>query len=218
MTPEEFPSIVVGYYESANDPPRFRATRCTAEVIAICEQLRIIADKLSIAPEARDIRDATHLCQLYYEDFIFRVYALFERGWDILEMLLDKPRGTLRKDKKAGLEQMRHLYPELYEAAMKLHGIVDLGVRMRNAATHETFLVLLLAFDSDYSDLYEIDSVFTWADPCSEKGMRIEEMVRKALRCFACWQRAQINEFILAAHAFASFCTVAVNSKRWDGG
>ena len=102
MKPEKFPSIAVTYYEPENDPPRLQARRCRGEIIAICEQLLIIADQLSVAPEAQDIEDAINFCQLYYEDFIFRVYALFERGWDILEILLDKPRCALRKGKKQG--------------------------------------------------------------------------------------------------------------------
>jgi hypothetical protein len=191
--------------------------RCAGEILAICEQLGVIADQLSLATEAQDVGDAARLCQLNHEDFIFRVYALFERGWDCLEMLLDKSRCALREDKKAGLEQVRCTYPELYEAAMKLHSIVDLDVRMRNVATHETFLFLGLVLDSNYADVYEIDTVFTWADPRSEEGVRIEEMVRDALRRFAHRKQEQIGEFISAAHAFASCCTDAVNSKKWNG-
>ena len=111
-----------------------------------------------------------------------------------------------KKGKKTGLKQVRCNYPELYEAAMKLYCIVCLDVKMRNVATHETFLSFGLAFDSDYSYIYEIDSVLTWKDPRSEEGMRIEEMVRDALRRFAHCKQEQIGEFISAAHAFVSCC------------
>ena len=110
---------------------------------------------------------------------------------------------------------MKNAYPELYDAAMNLYDIVDLDVRMRNVATHETFLFLGFAFGSDFKDIYEIDSVLTWEDPSSEEGARIKKMIRDGLRRFVDREQEKIGQFISAAFSFASLCSDIINSKQW---
>ena len=117
MTPKDSPSIVVGYYDPEHHPLKqsgwtseqkqrakykWIAQRCSGEIISLRNQLGTIMDQLSLALRRTDVDDVVHLCQFHHENYLFRIYSLRERAWDVLAALVEVPR------KNTGNESFRN--------------------------------------------------------------------------------------------------------------
>ena len=82
----------------------------------------------------------------------------------------------------------------MYKTFSKLKDLIESDVKNRNVATHETFLFFGLTFEGDFRNTYEIDTVLTWCDPETEDGVKIQNMVRKALREFVAEDKKHIQK------------------------
>ena len=220
MKPKGTPSVVVCYYDPKYElekQPKRVANRCIAEIVSLCKQFDTISNQLFLALRRKDIDEAVYMYEFHYENFIFRLYALQERVWDVLEALagIQRKKETKWGFRKRVLSEIKQVYPEVYGVVSNLRRLIESDIKYRHVVTHETFLFLGLVFGVNFGDIYEISQVLTWEDPQSEGGRRIQKIVRKALREFAAENKKHIQEIITEAFNFTRRCSDAVNRKLW---
>jgi len=205
------PSVVVCYYDINTEQerqPKQITQRCTAEIIALCKQLDLVIDRLTLVLEQDDIDEAVDLCHFHYEDFLFRAYSLRERAWDVLAALAKVPRKQTNNEsfRNSVLPEIESAFPKVYKAFSELVRMIDVNVSIRNVATHETFLFLGLTSGDDFQNIYEIKEVLTQYDPAIENGRKVQTMVRNALQDFITEQSRHIQEINGKAFDFVKYC------------
>lgn len=215
------PSIIVGYYETKVSPenePRRIAQRCSAEIISLGNQLNTVSQQLTAGLRRRDINDVVDSTAFNYENFLFRVYSLRERVWDVLAALatVDRSRTGDKKFRELVLATISNTYPELYKAVLNLQTLIASDLELRNVGTHQTFLILGITYDGDSNDLYDLDSAIQSFDPKSKVGKFRGSEIRKALGQFTREQRSHIEEIQRAAFDVVHQFHGVIDRKVWN--
>lgn len=220
MKNKTLPSIVVYHFDTKHPLEKESkriAERCTGEIVSLCSQLDFIAKQMAGSLRRKDIGDMTRECLFHHENYLFRVYALRERAWDILAALSDRERQpTERKAfRETVFSVLKKTYPDLYKSFSSLYTLIEADIELRNVATHRTFLFFGLASKEDLSDFQEIESMLDWFDSESKAGIEIQKTLRLAIRKFVTRETNRIQEITKSAFEFASYCQGAINSKSW---
>lgn len=212
-------TVSVFYYDTENtvgNKPREIAQRCCAEIMALGEQLNIISGLLNKALRQKEIEDVVRLCHLHYEDLLFRLYALRERAWDVLAALTGTPRKATGNDRFRAevLSKIKTAYPELEHTFRAILDFIDADIKLRNVATHKTFLIIGLTGEGA-SDIWEFDAMLLTFDPESEAGVRMQKAVRKSLKEFVAQQIQHTQKVSDLICEFSKQCNLAIPQKRW---
>ncbi len=198
--------------------PKEKAKRCTAELVALCEQLGIVVGQMQGTVRRSEPDDLLRLCRFHYENFLHRLYALQERCWDILTSISGekRERGTRPDELRAVVrDSVQTTHPKLYKAFNNLYSLSKGDRKFRNTATHQTILYLGIQFPGKGTGIYEADSVLYWYDPKSKAGIATKKVVTKATRQFVAHHIKRIQGIVRAALLFADECHSVIDVKTW---
>jgi len=162
--------------------------------------------------------DLLRLCKFHHENFLYRVYALQERCWDVLTAISGEKweEGTRPYDFRAVVRAtVQTTHPQLHRAFNNLYSLSKGDRKLRNTATHQTILYFGIQFPTKDPGIYEAHSVLDWYDPESGAGIAARNTVRKAARQFVAHHIRRIREIVKAGHLFAEECHSVIDAKTW---
>jgi hypothetical protein len=174
------------YWYQPDDKSDGRARASLRDIHRIINELTLIRDELSQIYNKEDAEEATAFCRFHYDNFLFRVYMLRDRIWDILATLANMKREGIRKAsfRMNVLSEIRRCYNEIFNMFSLFDELVRSDVDRRNVATHGAFLHLGMSVGTDGP--YDIiDEILLNYDTDEEHGSKIHKGVKIALCDFS---------------------------------
>jgi hypothetical protein len=208
-------TVSIAYYEPGQDGADL-ANACCGELLRLRSELQMTSDGLLAAVRRRELTERVERCRYHVVNFLARVYAVRERAWDVAAALTDtkRPR-TLNKDFTREVQSaLEEKHPTVATAFSNLNRTIDSDVKLRNVATHRTFVWLSLVRMrmgevEEVDDLYDILMNVDPDDPGYASDLR---KMGKALSDYVREERRHIQEVTSAVLDFVGVVDVALQS------
>lgn len=212
------PTILVCHIDTRADSQKDRrvlAERCCGEVRSLCGKITASCRYLKMATKRKDTFDCMQLAEYHYENALMRMYSLRERIWDTIAAINEMPRpntgnGEFRKSARS---KLANNHPDVMKAFQAFYQRIEMDMKNRNTATHETDLHFALDFGGEFREVRE---VITWADPAGPEGKHIESTVREALVHFVATEVSRWKKTVDAALKLERALQGVIKTKLWQ--
>lgn len=195
---------IYDYWYKPHEDNRFQCMAYCGELTARSQELAIIRDGFENAVRRRDLLERARLCRYHHENLLFRIYCVRERVWDVLAALTEVPRekSGKRTFRRKVLSVLRERFPTVEAPLNELMILIVEDVRIRNVATHESFLLLGLARGEEIEEFYDVVDLLMAMSPDDSPGDETHKVVKEALSKYVRGQRTHIGEIITTISDF----------------
>lgn len=214
------PFIILQHKPYSPDP-KLAIAECIEEVETICKHIHLVDRHFGEILLLEDLSEMAFLCQFHFENYIFRVYAIRERLWDILARLagIHKGKSSEKVFKEKVQSSLEMNFPGLAGEYSEFVSHFRAEVEMRNYITHEGFVrpAIVLASLVDNFDNIKALAEYVKSDvqDIDKWKLASPEDVRGAIETFVAGEKNHIRRIIKETTSFLASCKTASEQKDW---